>query len=131
MGSMLSGVPNFAFVMGYTNASWTLRADLTCAFVVRVLAHMRERGWDWCMPPEATVGAPRLPLLDLTSGYVQRSVAEFPAQGTAAPWRVRQNYALDRLELQRHRIDDGVLRFRRGAVGRRRGGAGTLAPAAA
>ncbi len=54
---------------------------------------------------------PRLPLLDLSSGYVQRSLAEFPAQGPSAPWRVRQNYALDRLSLRRHRLDDGVLRF--------------------
>ncbi|HEX5195345.1 MAG TPA: NAD(P)/FAD-dependent oxidoreductase [Solirubrobacteraceae bacterium] len=111
MGSMLSGVPSFAFVMGYTNASWTLRADLTLAFVTRVLRYMRERGWDWCMPSQPPAGTPRLPLLDLSSGYVRRSVAEFPAQGAAAPWRVRQNYFLDRLELRRHRIDDGVLRF--------------------
>jgi monooxygenase len=111
MGSMLSGVPNFAFVIGYSNASWTLRADLTCAFVTRVLGHMREREWAWCRPPELPVDTPRLPLLALTSGYVQRSLADFPAQGAQAPWRVRQNYTLDRLELRRHRVDDGVLRF--------------------
>jgi len=111
MGSMLSEVPNFTFVIGYTNASWTLRADLVCTFVTRVLAHMRAHRWDWCVPPRPAPGARRLPLLDLSSGYVQRSVAEFPAQGASAPWRVRQNYALDRLELRRHRIDDGVLRF--------------------
>jgi cation diffusion facilitator CzcD-associated flavoprotein CzcO len=130
MGSMLSGVPSFAFVMGYTNASWTLRADLTCTFVTRVLGHMRERGWDWCMPPQPAPGASRRPLLDLSSGYIQRSVAEFPAQGAAAPWRVRQNYPLDRLELRRHRIDDGVLRFG-AAPADDDAGAGALAPAAA
>ena len=111
MGAMLSGVPSFAFVMGYTNASWTLRADLTCTFVTRLLGHMRERGWDWCMAPQPAPDAPRRPLLNLSSGYVQRSLAQFPAQGAASPWRVRQNYPLDRLELRRHRIDDGVLRF--------------------
>jgi monooxygenase len=111
MGCMLSGVPNFTFVMGYTNASWTLRADLTCTFLTRLLAHMRERGWAWCMPPQPAADAPRLPLLDLSSGYVRRAVADFPKQGAAAPWRVRQNYLLDRLELRRHPIDDGVLRF--------------------
>jgi cation diffusion facilitator CzcD-associated flavoprotein CzcO len=130
MGSMLSGVPSFAFVIGYTNASWTLRADLTCAFVMRVLGHMRERGWAWCMPPEPTAGAPRLPLLDLSSGYVRRSVAEFPAQGAATPWRVRQNYALDRLELHRHRVDDGVLRFGPAPPVDDEAGIGALAPAA-
>jgi monooxygenase len=111
MGAMLSGVPNFAFVMGYTNASWTLKADLTCSFVTRLLGHMRERGYAWAMPPRLGDDVPRLPLLDLSSGYVQRALAEFPAQGPSAPWRVRQNYTLDRLALRRQRIDDGVLRF--------------------
>jgi cation diffusion facilitator CzcD-associated flavoprotein CzcO len=131
MGSMLSGVPNFAFVMGYTNASWTLRADLTCMFVTRVLRHMRRRRWAWCVPPQPPPGAPRLPLLDLTSGYVQRSVAAFPKQGASAPWRVRQNYVLDRLELRRHRIDDGVLRFGVADGPNDRARADMLAPTAA
>jgi monooxygenase len=111
MGAMLSGVPNFAFVMGYTNASWTLKADLTCSFVTRVLNHLREHGHAWAMPPRLGDDVPRRPLLDLSSGYVQRALAEFPAQGPSAPWRVRQNYTLDRLALRRQRVDDGVLRF--------------------
>jgi monooxygenase len=111
MGAMLSGVPNFAFVMGYTNASWTLKADLTCSFVARLLRHMREQGHAWAMAPRPGGDVARLPLLDLSSGYVQRSLAEFPAQGPSAPWRVRQNYTLDRIALRRHRVDDGVLRF--------------------
>jgi monooxygenase len=111
MGAMLSGVPNFAFVMGYTNASWTLKADLTCSFVTRLLSHLREHGYAWAMPPRLGPEVPRLPLLDLSSGYVQRSLAEFPAQGPRTPWRVRQNYTLDRLALRRHRLDDGVLVF--------------------
>jgi len=111
MGSMLSGVPNFAFVMGYTNASWTLKADLTSGFVTRVLQHMSRGGYAWAMPPRLGPDVPRLPLLDFSSGYVQRSLAQFPTQGPRAPWRVRQNYTLDRLELRRHRVDDGVLAF--------------------
>ena len=111
MGAMLSGVPNFAFVMGYTNASWTLKADLTCSFVTRLLRHLRERDYAWAMPPRLGDDVPRLPLLDLSSGYVQRALAQFPAQGPSPPWRVRQNYTLDRLALRRHRVDDGVLRF--------------------
>jgi monooxygenase len=111
MGAMLSGVPNFAFVMGYTNASWTLKADLTCSFVTRVLGHLREHGYGWAMPPSLGDDVPRLPLLDLSSGYVQRALAEFPAQGPASPWRVRQNYTLDRLALRRQPVDDGVLQF--------------------
>jgi monooxygenase len=115
MGAMLSGVPNFAFVMGYTNASWTLKADLTCGFVTRLLRHMRQRGHAWAMAPRLGGDVPRLPLLDLSSGYVQRSLAEFPAQGPSAPWRVRQNYTLDRIALRRHHVDDGVLQFGRAA----------------
>jgi monooxygenase len=111
MGAMLSGVPNFAFVMGYTNASWTLKADLTCNFVTRVLNHLDQHGYAWAMPPRLDDDAPRLPLLDLSSGYVQRSLAEFPAQGPSAPWRVRQNYTLDRLALRRQPVADGVLGF--------------------
>jgi monooxygenase len=115
MGAMLSGVPNFAFVMGYTNASWTLKADLTCGFVTRLLRHMRQQGHAWAMAPRLGGDVPRLPLLDLSSGYVQRSLAEFPAQGPSAPWRVRQNYTLDRIALRRHHVDDGVLQFGRAA----------------
>jgi monooxygenase len=111
MGAMLSGVPNFAFAMGYTNASWTLKADLTCSFVTRLLNHLLEHGYAWAVPPRLGDDVPRLPLLDLSSGYVRRALAEFPAQGPSAPWRVRQNYTLDRLALRRQRIDDGVLRF--------------------
>ena len=113
MGSMLSGVPNFAFVVGYTNASWTLRADVSCTYVCRLLRHLREHGYDSCVPAEAAPDVVREPLLGLNSGYVLRSIEEFPGQGSEAPWRVRQNYALDRIELARHRIDDGVMRFQR------------------
>ena len=97
--------------MGYTNASWTLKADLTCSFVTRLLNHLRQHGYAWAMPPRLGDDLPRLPLLDLSSGYVQRALADFPAQGPSAPWRVRQNYTLDRLALRRQPVDDGVLRF--------------------
>ena len=83
----------------------TLRGELGHRPLDVAGAEVKQR-----QPPRAG-RRPRRPLLDLSSGYVQRSVADFPAQGPAAPWRVRQNYPLDRLELRRHRIDDGVLRF--------------------
>jgi monooxygenase len=131
MGAMLSGVPNFAFVMGYTNASWTLKADLTCSFVMRVLKHLRQHGYAWAMPPRLDDDVPRLPLLDLSSGYVQRALAEFPTQGPSAPWRVRQNYALDRLAVRRQPVDDGVLRFGYPSAAASVAGAGRPAPAVA
>jgi cation diffusion facilitator CzcD-associated flavoprotein CzcO len=93
-GLMLSGVPNFAFCIGYTNASWTLRADLSSRYVVRLLSYLDKNGYASATPAAAPGGA-RRPLLDLTSGYVQRSLDDFPAQGDADPWTVRQNYLLD------------------------------------
>jgi monooxygenase len=93
-GAMLTGVPNFAVCIGYTNASWTLRADLTSRLVCRVLNHMRKHDLA-AVVPRADPGLAERPLLDLAAGYVQRSIAAFPKQGDRAPWRVRQNYILD------------------------------------
>jgi monooxygenase len=113
-GSMLSGVPNFSFAVGYTNASWTLKADLTSEYVCRVLAHMDAHGYTSARPPADPPGIAREPLIDLKSGYVLRSLAALPDQGSARPWKLRQNYPLDRYEFTRKPVDDGVLRFSRG-----------------
>ncbi len=95
-GAMLTGLPNFAVCIGYTNASWTLRADLTHRLVCKVLNHMRRHDQVAAVPLPREELEER-PLLDLTSGYVQRSIGEFPRQGHRGPWRVRQNYLLDSL----------------------------------
>jgi monooxygenase len=109
-GMMFSGVPNLALSMGYTNASWTLKCDLTCGYVCRLLNFMVQRGFTKCMPrDDATVE--RVPMIDLRSGYVRRSIDKFPKQGTHAPWRLYQNYLLDVVTLRFGRIDDGVLAF--------------------
>ncbi|WP_067701710.1 flavin-containing monooxygenase [Nocardia jejuensis] len=93
-GTMLTGVPNFAVCIGYTNASWTLRADLSSRLVCKVLGFMDRQGFSAVVPrPERTLN--ERPLLDLASGYVQRSIAAFPRQGDRHPWQVRQNYLLD------------------------------------
>jgi cation diffusion facilitator CzcD-associated flavoprotein CzcO len=112
-GMMLSGVPNFAFTVGYTNASWTLKADLTAAYVCRLLNHMRRHGYDRCAPADEDPELIREPLLNLSSGYVLRSVHDFPAQGSKRPWRVHQNYALDVLDFKLGGVEDGVMRFAR------------------
>jgi cation diffusion facilitator CzcD-associated flavoprotein CzcO len=92
-GMMLSGVPNFAYCIGYVNASWTLRADLASRYVCRLLKHMDRHGYAVAVPGEpAGQGAP---LLDLSSGYVQRALDRFPRQGDRDPWLVRQNYLRD------------------------------------
>ncbi len=111
-GMMLSGVPNFAYVIGYTNASWTLKADLVSDYVCRLLAHLRARGLD-TVAPERDPGVAERPFMDFASGYVQRSLHELPRQGSRAPWRLRQNYLRDAVTIRRARFDDGALRFSR------------------
>jgi monooxygenase len=107
-GMMYSGIPNLASSFGYTNASWTLKADLTCAYVCRLLNTMRKRGLRQATPePSAPVGAE--PFLDFTSGYVQRSIDKFPRQGDRKPWRVHQNYALDLMALKFGSVDDEMV----------------------
>ncbi|MBW0091095.1 NAD(P)/FAD-dependent oxidoreductase [Pseudonocardia sp. KRD-184] len=96
-GVMLSGVPNLAYCIGYTNASWTLRADLSSRYVTRLLGYMQRRGYASATPSREAAGEGRRPLLDLSSGYVQRAIDRFPRQGARNPWTTRQNYVLDAL----------------------------------
>ena len=110
-GMMCSDVPNLALSVGYTNASWTLKCDLTCEYVCRLLNYMDAYGFASCCPRRNDPSVKELPLLDFSSGYVQRSIAQFPRQGSRVPWRLYQNYALDRVTLRHARIDDGVLQF--------------------
>jgi cation diffusion facilitator CzcD-associated flavoprotein CzcO len=110
-GMMLSGVPNFAFAFGYTNASWTLKADLTCKYVTRILQHMDANGHRQAVPHQRDESVTSLPFMDLSSGYVQRSIEQFPQQGSRKPWRLYQNYALDVLTLKFGSLQDDVLEF--------------------
>ncbi|MGN8077692.1 flavin-containing monooxygenase [Variovorax sp. 22077] len=110
-GMMYSDVPNLASSFGYTNASWTLKSDLTCAYVCRVLNHMEKHGWRQCTPRNTDPSLVPEPWLDFSSGYVQRAVDRFPKQGSRAPWRVYQNYARDLVSLRFGSVDDGVMEF--------------------
>jgi monooxygenase len=114
-GMMLSGVPNLALSFGYTNASWTLKCDLTCGYVCRLLNYMDEHGYAYCTPTNDDPSLTAEPFLDFSSGYVQRSIHLFPKQGSRVPWRVHQNYARDMFSLKRAELDDGELRFTRTA----------------
>ena len=109
-GMMLSGVPNLAFTVGYTNASWTLKADLTSEYVCRLLNHMAAHGYRRCAP-EVDPSVTEQPLLDFTSGYVLRSLDQFPKRGSKEPWKLRQNYVFDIRTIRRGPIDDGAMRF--------------------
>ncbi len=114
-GSMFSGVPNLAYALGYTNASWTLKCDLTSAWMCRVIAHMDSGGYASCVPVrDAAIS--QQPLIDFSSGYVQRSIDAFPKQGDRKPWRLNQNYLRDTIELRYGKVDDGTLRFGRESV---------------
>jgi cation diffusion facilitator CzcD-associated flavoprotein CzcO len=112
-GMMLSGVPNLAIAFGYTNASWTLKCDLTCEYVCRLLNHMREHGYVRCTPLNRDPSIAEEPFIDFSSGYVQRSIDQFPRQGSKAPWRLYQNYALDILSLRFGAVNDGAMQFAR------------------
>jgi monooxygenase len=107
-GMMLCGVPNLAFAVGYTNASWTLKADLVAAYVCRLLAHMRTAGTPVCVPRGPRAGVARYPLLDLKSGYVLRSMDQLPKQTDTLPWRLHQNYIRDIRLLRHGPIDDEI-----------------------
>ncbi|MFG1646174.1 flavin-containing monooxygenase [Amycolatopsis sp. NPDC049252] len=112
-GMMLSGVPNFVFTIGYTNASWTLKADLVGEYVVRLLRHLDRTGHDQAVPVNDDPAVTERPLLDFDAGYVLRSIEEFPKAGSRAPWTLGMSYAHDVVKLRHGRIDDGALRFSR------------------
>lgn len=112
-GMMASGMPNLVLALGYTNASWTLKIDLVARRMCRMLNHMRRHGYDSCTPLPPAADVERRPLLDFSSGYVVRAADITPAQGSRAPWRLRQNYFLDYATLRFGALDDGVLRFAR------------------
>ncbi len=111
-GMMYSGIPNLANVFGYTNASWTLKADLTSRYMCRLLRHMDKTGATVATPTRAAGVSPE-PFLTFTSGYVRRAIEMLPKQGDRKPWRLYQNYVLDLVTLDLGKVDDGVMRFGR------------------
>ena len=110
-GMMLCGVPNFAFALGYTNASWTLKVDLVSDYVCRLLNHVDAHGHRFCRPRAPDPSLPTEPFLDLRSGYVQRSVDSLPRQSTRTPWRLHQNYARDVVLFKLGRMEDEGMEF--------------------
>lgn len=111
-GMMFSDVPNLAFAIGYTNASWTLKCDLAAEYVCRLLHHMDQRGYAVCTPRVNDPGVGTQPVIDFNSGYVLRALDSLPRQGLKTPWRLHQNYVKD-LSLMRYgRVEDGAMEFR-------------------
>ena len=110
-GMMLDGVPNFAFCVGYTNASWTLKADLVSEYVCRLLKTMDASGERICVPVNSNPSMETRPLMDFAAGYVLRALEQLPKSGPKAPWRLGMNYAQDVVTLRHGKIRDGVMRF--------------------
>ncbi len=110
-GMMLEGVPNFAMAVGYTNASWTLKCDLTCGYVTRLLNHLRGSGLRQAMPVNNDPSVTPQPLLGLSSGYITRAADRFPKQGSKFPWQVHQSYLADYRALKRAGLHDDAMVF--------------------
>ncbi|MFN6118667.1 MAG: flavin-containing monooxygenase [Actinomycetes bacterium] len=110
-GAMLAGVPNFAIALGYTNASWTLRCELTCRYITQLLGHMRTHRLDVCTPQEPPAHIRSAPALGLSSGYVQRAVGSFPPQGTRDPWKTYDTYLRDLWSIRAATFDNDDLHF--------------------
>jgi monooxygenase len=111
-GMMYSDVPNLASAFGYTNASWTLKCDLTAEYVCRLLKFMDQHGYAQCTPRVNDPEIREEPAIDFTSGYVLRALHTLPRQGSKTPWRVHQNYVKDLSMFQFGRVDDGTMEFK-------------------
>jgi monooxygenase len=105
-GMMAAGIPNFAYALGYTNASWTLKVDLVSEYLCRLINHLDRNDYAYAIPRGPDPSYPTEPIIDLQSGYVLRSIEEMPKQGHAVPWRLHQNYTRDTLGLRLGKLDD-------------------------
>jgi cation diffusion facilitator CzcD-associated flavoprotein CzcO len=110
-GMMVEGVPNLALAVGYTNASWTLKCELTCDYVARMLNHMRATGMRQATAVNNDPSVNRQPLLGLTSGYVTRAADRMPKQGSKFPWQVHQSYLKDYRAMKMRGVDDEGMEF--------------------
>ncbi|HZM98687.1 MAG TPA: NAD(P)/FAD-dependent oxidoreductase [Pyrinomonadaceae bacterium] len=118
-GMMFSDVPNLAFAIGYTNASWTLKCDLASQYVCRLLNHMDRHGYAVCTPRVNDQDIGDEPVIDFNSGYVLRSLHALPRQGSKTPWRLHQNYMKDLSMMRYGRVDDGTMEFKPAPIAQR------------
>jgi len=118
-GLMFSDIPNLAAAIGYTNASWTLKCELVSRYVCRLLKYMDQRGYVQCTPRQTDPTITAEPILNFSSGYVQRALSSLPSQGSKRPWKLYQNYLLDLLTFRYGKVDDGTLEFMRRRRARR------------
>ena len=115
-GVMLSDVPNFFFATGYTNASWTLKCDLTSEYVCRMINYLDKTNQSSCVPRTKDVGLQRVMSIGLESGYVQRAIHKLPKEGVIAPWKLYQNYFLDLIGLRFGSVKDKYIEFSKASI---------------
>ena len=108
---MLSGIPNLAFSFGYTNSSWTLKVDLVCDHLCRILSYMDQHGYSTVVPVVDGSGLEKRPMLDFPAGYISRAIDQFPQQGTSGPWTIEMDYWADHARLRKGPVEDAALRF--------------------
>jgi cation diffusion facilitator CzcD-associated flavoprotein CzcO len=130
-GVMFSDIPNFSNTLGYTNASWTLKADLIAEYVCRLLKHLDKTGNRIAVPERKDPSVKPTQLLEMTSNYVARAEAYLPKGADRAPWKLYQNYALDKEQLHNGKLEDGVMAFRKPHVAAGTAAAGSPARKAA
>jgi monooxygenase len=111
-GAMVSDIPNMAFAFGYTNASWTLKCELTSKYVCRLLNYMDAHKYRQCTPRRNDDSVKEEPIINFTSGYVERALPELPKQGSKRPWKLYQNYLFDLVTTQFGAMNDGALELR-------------------
>jgi len=107
---MLSGIPNFAFAFGYTNSSWTLKIDMLCEHLCRMLDYMDKHGYTMVVPV-ADPSVKTKPMLDFAAGYILRAIDDFPQQGTSGPWTIEMDYWADHSRLRKGAVEDPALKF--------------------
>jgi cation diffusion facilitator CzcD-associated flavoprotein CzcO len=112
-GMMYNDIPNLASALGYINASWTLKCELTAEYVCRLLNYLDQHGYTQCTPRRRDASIAAAPVLDLASGYVQRAIDTLPRQGSRKPWKIYQNYVRDLLSVRFSRVNDGTMEFTR------------------
>ena len=108
---MLSGIPNMAFAFGYTNSSWTLKIDLLCDHLCRLLSYMDKHGYTTVTPVADDPRMATRPMLDFPAGYIMRAIDEFPQQGDSGPWTIEMDYWADHARLRKGPVEDAALRF--------------------
>lgn len=112
-GMMYSDIPNLTSALGYTNASWTLKCDLTAQYFCRMINYMDQNGFAACTPRVNDPNIERSPVVDFTSGYIQRAIKTLPQQGSKTPWRLHQNYIKDLGMLRYGKLEDGSMEFKK------------------